>query len=171
MSSIYKIDAWDGTLSYRKNDIVSYNSVYYYALQSISPSATAPSLDPSNWGGTRLLNGQSRAFFIWTPSYDSPVNSEPKVKVTQFGDGYEQSSQDGINNLLLNFDVTFNERTTVETRAILHFLYARKGVERFIYLPPEPYAEYKLFVCRKWSDSKHFYNNHSIHAVFEERVA
>ena len=41
-------------------------------------------------------------------------NNKPRVIKIQFGDGYEQRVQEGINNITQNFSVSFNNRTQMQ---------------------------------------------------------
>jgi phage-related protein len=168
MISIFTVADWDGILSYSKNDIVKKDGLYYYAVKDVPAGAT---FSLSQWGGYVQLNQiQNKPYFLWKPSYNSPVDHAPRVKVIQFADGYEQRIPDGINNTLLTLNLNFELRDSNEARAILHFLYTRKAVETFAFTPPAPYADVKLFVCKEWTHNEVFFNNHSIRAKFEERA-
>jgi len=181
MGSIFDIVTWDNSITYSKNDIVRWGgsnlstaTKYWYALSSVSanvePSSTS---DQSSWGGIKSSNGKDRAYFLWTPSYATSSNFAPIVKVVKFGDGYEQRVSPNINNNLLKLDVRFDVRSTVETRAILHFLHARAGVEPFIFEPPEPLNSTKdqFFVCRNWNNTFNFFDNQTLGVTFDQTVA
>lgn len=62
-------------------------------------------------------------------------NSEPRIRIAQFGSGYSQRSTFGINQNLKIYQ--FNWRNISETDAdeIETFLDARAGVEHFDYTP------------------------------------
>lgn len=170
-TSIFNIQAWASATLYSKHDIVTNGDYHYYAL---TPHTSGPTFagDAAYWGGvTTDENGATKTEFIWTPSYNSTVNNQPKVKAIQFGDGYEQRIQDGINNVLLEIDFAFESRGIAEATAILHFLYTRQGVEPFMYSPPPPYNRAKRFVCPQWGDTANFFENISVRAKFKEVVA
>lgn len=69
------------------------------------------------------------------PSYGTRKNSEPRIRIAQFGSGYSQRSTFGINQNLKIYQ--FNWRNISETDAdeIETFLDARAGVEHFDYTP------------------------------------
>lgn len=153
--------------AYLKHDITSLlNGNIYYALRDI-PANTAFSL--TNWGGMANYNGIQKPHFLWIPSYNATIDHIPKVKKIQFGDGYTQRSQDGINNQLITAELIFDLRTTQEACAILHFLKARRGVESFLFSLPAPYTR-GLFVCSQWQHSVPFKNNHAIRGKFDEVI-
>lgn len=167
MPSIFEISDYDNGTTYYRNDIVKYSNNFYY-LNVESAVGVTPAVSSSTWGGLVSSNGETKPEFIWTPSYNLTIAVEPKVKSIRFGDGYEQRFADGINNSLLNLDLTFEKRNTKEATAILHFLQARKGFESFYFTPPEPYSTRKKFVCRRWDSSIQFFNNYSVKVNIEE---
>lgn len=77
------------------------------------------------------------------PSGFEPVLRDEKqktfrVKSTQFGDGYQEDSQDGINNVVKSGSLTFVGLTTTEKETLETFLDARAGYDPFwIQLPGE----------------------------------
>lgn len=161
--------SWSVSTDYSKNSRVLYNSKYYYSLEDHTSSS---SFDSSKWGGytTFSKTGQEKPEFIWTPSYNNRVSHAPKSKIIKFGDGYEQRSQDGINNELLSFDFSFNYRGLLEAEAILNFLFRMQGYLSFIYTAKPPYDTQKLYVCRNYDSSQNFFNDYAISATFEEVV-
>lgn len=174
-SSIFNIQDWANSTNYLKDDIVLSGENYYYSLQDhqSSPSQTFSQIiadNPNLWGGMSVdsLTSINKPTFIWKPSYSSSVSVSPKVKVIKFGDGYEQRVRDGINSILLDLDLSFDNRASQEATAILHFLHEKSAYKSFLFLPSPPYNTMKRFVCRTWSHSTIFYNNQSIKAKFEE---
>lgn len=162
--------SWATSTYYSKNSRVLYNSKQYYSLSNHTSGA---SFDSSLWGGyaTFSKTGEEKPEFIWIPSYNKRVNHSPKSKTIKFGDGYEQRTQDGINNELLNISLSFDGRDLLETEAILNFLYRMKGYLGFIYTPSAPYNSQKLYVCRNYEATQVFFNNFSITATFDEVVS
>lgn len=169
--NIFDIDTWTTATAYSKYKIVTINNLYYYANSSHTSGATFAT-DNANglWGGITTDNGETKPIFIWKPSYDYSNDNEPRVKTVQFGDGYEQTLQDGINNLLMAPTYTFENVDLDELTAILHFLYARAGAESFMFVPPAPYGKLKRFRCKQWNHTQKFYNNYTIQAKFNEVV-
>ena len=168
---IYNTQNWAASTSYIKNSIVTVNNLFYYSLVNHTSSSNfATDLSANKWGGRIDFNGQSLPYFHWQPSYNYSFDIKPSVKKIQFGEGYGLDVQDGINNILLPFDVEFNDRDLNEYGAILHFLHAQNGVTRFFYILPAPYGIIKKFVCQQWSPSQQFYDKYSIECLFEERA-
>ena len=163
-TSIYNVPEWSSSEEWLKHDIVSSNGKYYYALSDV-PIGGALSV---YFGGCVSEGANTRPIFIWRPSYGGQKSINPKINSVQFGDGYEQRSQDGINNILLKMDYTFSERNLAEATAILHFLDQRKGIEWFYFTPERPFNRTKKFICKEWTELPVFYNNHSIRATFQE---
>lgn len=167
MASIYNISLWSNSTTYSTHDIVKYNNYFYYSKTNNNLNNT-PNEVSSHWGGTVVWNGIIKPKFIWAPSYNHSINVEPRVKVMKYGEGYEQSVPDGINNTLLMLELTFDLRNKTEATAINHFLDRRKGSDSFVFTPTEPYNIEKLFKCRGWSSNYVFFDNFSIRTRFEE---
>ena len=88
--------------------------------------------------------------FIWASDFNAQVSYAPKVLVANFGDGYEQRVQFGINANLQKWNLTFKSRGDAEASAIDGFLQAAGGLNSFYWTPPGQTAALK-FVCRKWT--------------------
>lgn len=168
-SSIYNVPLWATATPYSIHDIVKNDTYYYYGKIAHTSTVFATDLADLKWGGRATDdNGVNQPEFIWTPAYNDNDNLEPRVIKNKFGDGYEQRVADGINNILLEFDYTFEDRTLAETAAILHFLHQRKAVDCFLFTPPVPFNQRKKFVCPTWNKSIAYYNNYTIRAKFVE---
>lgn len=175
-SSIYNVTAWQNNKFYKKNDIVSTSEgLYYYSKEEHTshPSQTfaqTRSSYPTLWDGVGNDNifGIQRSSFFWRPSYTSNVESTPAVRRIQFGGGYEQRVEDGINSILLQFNLRFDERDLDETTAIIHFFHTKRSVDSFLYVPGPPYNTQGRYVCRSWSLITNFYNNYAIAAKFDQ---
>ena len=80
---------------------------------------------------------------------------KPRVLKVQFGDGYEQRIQDGINNLKQEFSETFNNRPKAEIDDIVAFLNNKAGTTAFNFTYPDSNAgggETTIkVVCEDWS--------------------
>lgn len=84
------------------------------------------------------------------PTYGTTKTSQPKVRVIQFGSGYEQRVSLGINNNPKTYDLTFNvseaDSDTIET-----FLDARAAdAQSFTFTPPNESGTSQV-VCDQWS--------------------
>lgn len=166
--SIYEVSDYNVSVSYVKHDVVKSSTSYYYAIKDVGVGI--PVSDTSYWGGYTTYFSQTKPSFVWQPSYSSTVNHVPRVKYIAFGDGYEQRVADGINNSLMDLDLTFELRSYKESFAILHFLYCRAGQASFVWIPPPPYSSQKIFICKEWTHVELFRDNHTIKARFLERV-
>jgi phage-related protein len=73
-----------------------------------------------------------------TPALRDEKKKTFRTKSTQFGDGYSENSQDGINNIIKSGSLNFVGLTTTEKETLETFLDARAGFEPFnITLPGE----------------------------------
>jgi phage-related protein len=106
------------------------------------------------------------ATFTYTPDYGAQVSVKPRVRVAQFGDGYEQRSADGINTRAQMWSLQFANRTDTETGNIITFLENRNGVEAFDWTPPNGSAI--KVVCREWSKTAVRYNLNNVAATFQQ---
>jgi phage-related protein len=169
---IYNISAWAGSTVYKINDIVSNGGYYYYATQPHTSTASfSNDLNAGLFNGTLTYNGITKPYFFWSASYGYNLDIKPNVKTIKFGDNYGVDLPDGINNILLKINLSFNNRDLAEYGAILHFLHTQAGSTQFFFTPPMPFNVVKKFVCQSWTPSQEFYENYKIDAVFEERVA
>ena len=101
-----------------------------------------------------------------TPTYGTRKTNSPIVKTTQFGDGYQQRVQFGLNQNPKVFSLTFNVSET-DADTIETLLDARGGTESFDFTPPGETSSSK-FICRSWTKSMPYNNRATINATFEE---
>jgi phage-related protein len=106
------------------------------------------------------------ATFTWTPSFEATESSQPRVRKTQFGDGYEQRIRFGLHTNPKEWDLTFSERTDVERDEITAFLDARGGAESFDWIPPRGSAG--KYICEEWQVTLTACNFNTIRAKFKE---
>lgn len=64
-------------------------------------------------------------------------DSEAKVHKISFGDGYEQRTPKGINNLKQNYNLTFATRPKAEIDDITAFLETKQGTTNFSLTVPD----------------------------------
>lgn len=170
--SIYSISNFNSANTYNLHDIVRFpsntNNFYYGLTDSIAGSSNTPSTSSAVWGGLSSFNGEVKPEFIWRTNYGITAEHEPMTLSVKFEGGYEQRIVQNINNDLLKLNLIFDLRTEKETTAIIHFLFARRSQESFLFTPSPPHDYEKLFVCRAWGDTYMYYNNHRITATFEE---
>ena len=177
MASIYDtVPTWASGSTYNKYDIVkgSDNKYYYSIIDSNNnqnPITTANL--QVQWDGYILLNGSLVPNFWWKPSYNAKVNNKPRLKINQFGNGYQQRLVDGLNSNLIELNLKFENINEKQTVSILHFLKEMAGQESFIYNIPTIYSKSSSalntkFICPEWGASYTSYNNYLIEAVFTE---
>jgi phage-related protein len=107
------------------------------------------------------------ATFTWTPSFNSPESSQPRVIKTELGDGYQQRIRMGLNSDPKTWDLQFNNRTDAERDQIRTFLEARAGAESFDWTTPWNQVGRK-WVCEEWSIDPTNCNNNQIRAKFRQ---
>lgn len=74
--------------------------------------------------------------FSYYPNWEVQKQHKSNVVVSEYGDGYQQRQEVGMNSLKQIWPLTFEKRTTTEADAIEAFLLARKGVDSFDWTPP-----------------------------------
>jgi len=72
----------------------------------------------------------------WAPGGTSA--RDPRSTVTEFADGYEQISKDGINNERREWNLKLEALNGVEFKEIDSYLRARGSHEAFLFIPPGP---------------------------------
>ena len=84
------------------------------------------------------------------------AKSTPKVRVTDFGDGYQQRIAAGINNLEQNYSVSFANRTKEEIDDITAFFVSKGGVTNFTFTIPDSNNSGETaikVICESWSQA------------------
>ena len=74
-------------------------------------------------------NGRLRLPYI--PDYSASLKKAPRIRMVQFGEGYSQRSQDGLNPVLQKWSVKFGGRTKADKEQIDAFFEAHGGVTPF----------------------------------------
>lgn len=65
--------------------------------------------------------------FNWTPSYRTEVEDQYAVKEARFGDGYRQTSPDGVNPVAEVWNLVFENIPLATGQAIRAFLKGKAG--------------------------------------------
>jgi len=92
----------------------------------------------------------TRPVWIWTESSGTQLNEEPRVRATQFGDGYKQRQADGLNPLAQEWQMRLTGVEDVIADEIIAFLRGCGGVTAFEYTPLW-HTTPLLFTCKKWT--------------------
>jgi len=176
MPSIYdNVPSWSA-IAENKFDIVSHQNRFFYAIRNMTAAqnnlAPTSSLQ-TNWDGYISINGNLIPNFWWKPSYNARVELKPRIKINQFGNGYQQRIVDGINSNLVEMNLNFENRSELETVSILHFLNQRNGQESFIFNIPTIFSKSNSrlttrFTCPEWSPTYVSYNNYNLDLRFIE---
>ena len=106
-------------------------------------------------------------FPSYNPSYSATKRSQPKLRITQFGDGYQQRTSFGLNQDPKVWSLTFNvddeDADEIET-----FLEARgKDGASFDWSPPDTATTFK-WICRSFNRELFDFQRNRITASFEQ---
>jgi phage-related protein len=108
------------------------------------------------------------AIFDWAESDGSDVGVKTAVKGLQFGDGYEQRSPDGINNIMQRWQLRFDDVDNSIANDIVGFLALRAGWQAFDWTPKWSTAPIKV-ICKEWTRSIARGDLSNIVCTFEQR--
>ena len=102
------------------------------------------------------------------PSYSASKSSSPKIRITQFGDGYQDRTQFGLNQNPKTWTFNFKNITESEADTIETFLDASAvDQEAFDYTPVGESSSSK-FICKSWNKVIDLPNRATINVTFEE---
>lgn len=106
------------------------------------------------------------AIFDWAEDDGAQEQNAPRVRKIAYGDGYQQSAPDGINNLEQKWDLRFSDCDPVHAQAMHDFFVARNGAEAFDWTPKWATSAIKV-KCESWSRSVARHNLVNVSATFE----
>lgn len=106
------------------------------------------------------------ATFTYTPDFGASYEVKPDVRVTKFGDGYEQRQANGLNTQPKKWTLKFSLRSDTEAAAIVSFLSTQGAVSSFDWT--DIYGTAGKYVCRGWTEVKERNNLNTINAMFEQ---
>ena len=94
----------------------------------------------------------------------------PRVHLAQFGDGYEQRLQDGINSLKQEISVSFQTRPKAEIDDLVAFFESLNGVTKFRFDLADSNAgsstETIKVVCEDWTQKWEYDDYYTLDATF-----
>ena len=94
----------------------------------------------------------------------------PRVHLAQFGDGYEQRLQDGINSLKQEISVSFQTRPKAEIDDLVAFFESLNGVTKFRFDIADSNAgsstETIKVVCPDWDQKWEYDDYYTLDATF-----
>tara|TARA_S200002703_G_C3772044_1_gene237700 strand:+ start:841 stop:1200 length:360 start_codon:yes stop_codon:yes gene_type:complete len=102
-----------------------------------------------------------------TPDFGAQVQSRPNVRSIQFGSGYQQRAQFGINQNPKVWNLTWTAQSNTAADAIEAFLDARAGIESFNWTPLNSSTSYK-WICRSWQRQHQYADINTVTATFEQ---
>ena len=103
-----------------------------------------------------------------TASYGAQKSSKPKMRMTQFGDGYEQRTTFGLNQNPKEWSLTWQNITETNADTIEAFLDARAADgASFDWTPPDTATSYK-WVCQQWDKTIPYTGRATITATFRQ---
>jgi phage-related protein len=95
--------------------------------------------------------------------------TQPRVLLAQFGDGYEQRIANGINSLQESYSVSFNNRTKEEIDDITGYLGSLQGVTALSFTIPDSNNSGETtikVICDSFSQSYSYDDFYSASATF-----
>lgn len=101
------------------------------------------------------------------PDEGMAVTPNATIIKTQFNDGYTQIAGAGINNLLRTYNPHWTNAYKVEADAILAFLEARQGWQKFFWTPQGETLQ-RCFTCQTWNYAKKSGGYVDLDATFNE---
>lgn len=102
-----------------------------------------------------------------TPDFGAQRKSEPKVRRTSFGDGYENRITFGLNQDPKIWDLRWSAKSNSVADAIEAFFEARAGAESFDWTPINAATSYK-FVVESWNREYQYADICTITASFRQ---
>lgn len=84
----------------------------------------------------------------YVPDRNMKKSATPRIRMSQFGDGYSQRMQDGINYMAQTWALEYVNRSWTTILAMVTFLEGKGGVTAFTFTPPGE-AEIKV-ICKQW---------------------
>jgi len=153
------------TQTYNKHDYVfeyksnrSSEGFFYYTgdtpSKNISPYSDSPN---NNWTQK----------FYFSPDLVETLAFDSLMYKNDLGNFYLNQTV-GLNPNFFDLQLSFNNRSDKEAKAILHFLENHNGLDLFEYDMFPPYTGTRAFFCPEWSHTYNFADNHSIKARIVE---
>ena len=103
------------------------------------------------------------------PQIEVSVGTKPVTRVrvlsSRFGDSYEQTMPDGLNNIFYDWQIVWDNISIDEAFTIVEFLQTHKGSEIFSWIDPK--GDTYNYRCKEWDEDLRANKRGSISAVFE----
>jgi len=110
----------------------------------------------------------SKEMSLWTrhftpnPSYGSSIRLKANNSELIFGDGYSEIRPKNLNSVLMEAELSFENRNNLETKAIIHFLENTQGYKKLKYRAPAPFNKLQSFTCDSFSHTYNDYDDNSL---------
>lgn len=115
-----------------------------------------------------MVDSVAKEVFNWVPQTDPQGQTTFRVRTAQFGDGYAQSVNDGINNRVDSWPLSF-EGDESYVRPIKDFLDRHAGSNSFQWTPPLGTAS--LYRCTSYTLVPRSAGYYSLSASFQQVFA
>lgn len=110
-----------------------------------------------------------------TITFNPPVQphegskSKPELKLlkAEFGDGYSQTTRDGMNHVRHVFNALWEKTSDANADTIIAFLEARGGDEPFLYTIPGSATPIR-WTCEEWERTHYGASISGVSAVFRQ---
>ena len=83
------------------------------------------------------------------PTFASSWTTKCRVLTAEFGDGYAQRAPDGLNNIAIELDLTWEGLSEAKAQRIVDFLEGLQGYQAFWFKVPRTTTRLK-WVCDEW---------------------
>jgi phage-related protein len=104
--------------------------------------------------------------FTWQIEKGATGDIKQRTRSKQFGDGYEQSVSDGINNKVQSWPIS-HTGSAERIKEIIAFLDRHKGAKAFLWMPP--LGELGLYKCPNGYQPSHKGGSvYTLTATFEQ---
>lgn len=170
----FDIPLYSGSRIYGKYEIVKQtsinNSEYYFvsAQDSNQTHMDTSGFQTSNVWWKRIDDFNNDFSSIWTPSYTTAVEVEPRVVDSTLDDGTTLIARDGINTVPLKFTLVFENIKDVEAKSLLCFFDYMGASRAFNWTIPTPYNTQLKFNLLSLKHSFVKKNCHTITVAIEQ---
>lgn len=154
---------FDSSRVYNKHDVVYLNDYgYYWFTGADNTTLQNAGLYPT---GSNSLFTQD---FYFKPDANYSIALSPRYITNELETSSPVFEKDGINKNVLEFNLTFNNRSDKEALALLKYLDLKLGFQIFETVLPEPYNKELKVYCPQWQHSYKYKNCHDISVTFFE---
>jgi len=163
---------WEAGATYNTHDIAylsgddyTFNSLGWYYYSGAEETAATDANGPVG-GHTSMW---TRSNFYFDINGGASINQSPRFLKQPTQSDFYIRTKDGLNKTLLNMQLSFNNRSDKEAKAIVHFLETHQGKNQFEFKPPAPYdISGKVFICPKWEHQINYADNSNVSVNFIE---